>query len=86
LDENLARTLEELSEELNVGCCCNQLFPIVYTQWERFKKKAKRFPHELSELTIQNRLTICTSLLSHHKKKQFLYQIVTGNEKWIYGL
>jgi len=38
----------------------------------------------LSELVIQNCLTIyCTLLLSRHKKKQFLYQIVTG-EKWIY--
>jgi len=38
----------------------------------------------LSELAIQNRLTICTSLLSRHKKKKFLYQIVTNDEKWIY--
>jgi len=33
----------------------------------------------LSELVIQNRLTICTSSLSRHKKKKFLYQIVTGS-------
>jgi len=35
----------------------------------------------LSELAIQNRLTICTSLLSRHKKSS-MYQIVTGDEKW----
>jgi len=39
---------------------------------------------KLSELAIQNRLTICASLLFRHKKKQFLYQIVTGDKKWIY--
>jgi len=38
----------------------------------------------LSELAIQNYLTICTSLFSRYKKKQFLYQIITGDEKWIY--
>jgi len=37
----------------------------------------------LSELIIRNRLTICTSFLSR-QKKQFLYQIVTGDKKWIY--
>jgi len=59
----------------------NQPFLIIYTQWERFKKKGKWIPHELSELAIQNRLIIA---FSRHKKKQFLYQIVTGDEKWTY--
>jgi len=35
----------------------------------------------LSELAIQNRLTICTSLTSLRKRKQFLYQIVIDDEK-----
>jgi len=39
---------------------------------------------ELSELATQNRLIIYTSLLSRQKKKQFLNQIIIGNEKWIY--
>jgi len=34
------------------------------------KRKQMGFT-ELSELTIQNCLTICTLLLSRHKKKQF---------------
>jgi len=51
----------------------------MFTQWEKSKKKANAF-HKLSELAIQNCLTIYTSLLSH-KKKKFLYQIVNGNEK-----
>jgi len=59
----------------------NQPFLIIYTQWKRFKKKGKWIPHELSELAIQNRLIIA---FSRHKKKQFLYQIVTGDEKWTY--
>jgi len=48
------------------------------------KKKGKGSIYKLSELAIQNRLTICTLLLSRHKKKQFLYKIITGDEKWIY--
>jgi len=38
--------------------------------------------HELSELTVQNCLTICILLLSRYKKKQFLHQI--DDEKLIY--
>jgi len=52
----------------------NQLLLIVYA--ERLKKKANRF-HMNCLNCIQNRLTIYSSLLSCHKKKQFLYQNVT---------
>jgi len=37
------------------------------------------------ELAVQNRLIICTLLFVlffYYKKKQFLYQIVTGDEKF----
>jgi len=46
----------------------------------KIQKKGKWIPHKLSELPIQNYNT-CLSLLSRHKKEQFLYQVVTGVEK-----
>jgi len=49
----------------------------------KIQKEGKWILHELSELAIQNCLTICTSLFSRYEKK-FLYQIITGDEKQIY--
>jgi len=61
------------------------LFPMLFhlKAIRKIRKKGKWIPHELSVLSIQNYNT-CLSLLSKHKKKQFLYQVVTGVEKWIY--
>uniref|UniRef100_A0A1I7XH26 Mariner Mos1 transposase n=1 Tax=Heterorhabditis bacteriophora TaxID=37862 RepID=A0A1I7XH26_HETBA len=39
--------------------------------------------HELSENSIGRRLNICISLLTRQRKKNFLWKIVTGDEKWI---
>jgi len=47
----------------------------------RNRKDSKRrqiILHELFELIIQNHLTM--PFISHYKKKQFLYQIVTGEK------
>ena len=78
LNENSTQTLEELAEALNVGKSIVSDHLLI----GRIQKEGNEF-HKLSELTIQNRLIIYISLLSRHKKK-FLYQIVTGDEKWIY--
>ena len=38
----------------------------------------KWVPHKLSENNINQRLTICISLLAKHKKKDFLWKLVTN--------
>uniref|UniRef100_A0A1I7WHB1 HTH_48 domain-containing protein n=1 Tax=Heterorhabditis bacteriophora TaxID=37862 RepID=A0A1I7WHB1_HETBA len=43
----------------------------------------KWVPYELSENSIGRRLNICISLLARQRKKNFLWKIVTGDEKWI---
>uniref|UniRef100_A0A1I7WVR3 WWE domain-containing protein n=1 Tax=Heterorhabditis bacteriophora TaxID=37862 RepID=A0A1I7WVR3_HETBA len=43
----------------------------------------KWVPYELSENSIGCRLNICISLLARQRKKNFLWKIVTGDEKWI---
>jgi len=39
---------------------------------DKIQKEGKWVPHELSELAIQNRLTIRISLLFRHKKAVFI--------------
>jgi len=56
----------------------NQPFLIIYTQWEGLKKKSKWILYGYSKSF--NHLHFITFL----QKKQFLYQIVIGDEKWIY--
>lgn len=41
-------------------------------------------PQQLSEKSALNRLNVCLSLLARHRKKSFLWKIITGDEKWIY--
>jgi len=40
-------------------------------------------PHKLIERQKCDRMNICISLLGHHRKKYFLWRIVTGDEKWV---
>ena len=41
-------------------------------------------PHQLSHANIAQRLNLCVALLSRHRRKSFLWRIVTGDEKWVY--
>lgn len=50
----------------------------------KVQRVGKWVPHKLSEINIAQRLSICASLASRHKKKSFLWKIVTGDEKWLY--
>lgn len=50
----------------------------------KVQKVGKWVPHNLSEINISQRLNTCAFLSAKHKKKSFLWKIVTGDEKWIY--
>lgn len=50
----------------------------------KINKVGKWVPHELSEINIIQRLNTCVSLVAKHKKKDFLWKVVTGDEKWIH--
>ena len=41
-------------------------------------------PLELNDRQMENRKNTCEILLPWYKKKSFLHNIVTGEEKWIY--
>lgn len=81
LDENPAQTLNELAEALGVG---HSAVSDRLKAMGKIQKEGKWLPHELTEIGIQNRYNTCVSLLSRQKKKHFLHQIVTGDEKWIH--
>jgi len=50
----------------------------------KIHKEGKWVPYQLKKRDIERRKTICEILLQRHKKKQFLYRIITGDEKWVY--
>jgi len=50
----------------------------------KIRKAGTWVPHELSESNKKQRIDICHSLLMRQQKKSFLWNIVTGDEKWIY--
>ena len=81
LEEDPRRSTRELALMLSVSqpTVCNRLHALGKVQ-----KVGKWVPHELSEVNISQRLSICASLASRQKKKSFLWQIVTGDEKWLY--
>uniref|UniRef100_A0A1I7X509 DUF659 domain-containing protein n=1 Tax=Heterorhabditis bacteriophora TaxID=37862 RepID=A0A1I7X509_HETBA len=49
----------------------------------KIRKLGKWVLHELFENSIGRRPNICISLLVRQRKKNFLWKIVTGEEKWI---
>jgi len=49
----------------------------------KVQRKGRWVPHELSEDNKNRRRTTALTLLSKFRKKDFLYKIITGDEKWI---
>jgi len=81
LEDDPKQSSKELVLELSVShtTVLNRLKALGKVQ-----KIGRWVPHQLSEVNISQRLSICTSLLSRQKKKSFLWKIVTGDEKWLY--
>uniref|UniRef100_A0A1I7XDY0 HTH_48 domain-containing protein n=1 Tax=Heterorhabditis bacteriophora TaxID=37862 RepID=A0A1I7XDY0_HETBA len=80
LDANPSQTQEELTEQLGVdkATVSRRLH-----EMGKIRKLGKWVPYELSENSIDRRLNICISLLAKQRKKNFLWKIVTGEERWI---
>lgn len=81
LDENPRQSTRELGDKLNFNhsTILRRLHEIGKTQ-----KLGKWVPYKLSENSKAQRLNICISLLTKFEKKDFLWKIVTGDEKWIF--
>lgn len=81
LDEDDTQTQQTLAEQLNVS---QQTVSKRLKAMGKIQKLGKWVPHKLTERQQENRKTISGILLDRHKRKQFLYRIVTCDEKWIY--
>uniref|UniRef100_A0A1I7XRM8 HTH_48 domain-containing protein n=1 Tax=Heterorhabditis bacteriophora TaxID=37862 RepID=A0A1I7XRM8_HETBA len=80
LEENPSQTRKGLAEQLAVdkATVSRRLH-----EMGKIRKLGKWVPYELSENSIGIRLNICISLLAKQRKKNFLWKIVTVDEKWI---
>lgn len=81
LDENPTHTQKELAIELNVS---QQTISTRLHAMGKIRKLGKWVPQQLLEHQIKARLTACKKYLDEHKGNNFLYRIVTCDEKWIY--
>jgi [histone H3]-lysine36 N-dimethyltransferase SETMAR len=80
VEDNPRLTTRELSTTLG----CNQsTIDRHLQQMGKVSKLGSWVPHQLTPDNIQQRVTICHSLLSKRNRQRFLQQIVTGDEKWV---
>ena len=81
LRENPAQSSRELATQLGVG----QSTVLSHLKTlGKVQKEGRWVPHKLSEAAVISRLSVCESLLTRHKRKSFLPNIVTGDEKWLF--
>ena len=79
LKEESHQTSSEFAEKIN----CNQKTIFNHLHSMGFAKKLVVWvPHELSENNKENHLQIACHRATRDHKQRFLYQIVTGDEKW----
>ena len=57
---------------------------ILYIYIYIIHKEGRWVPHELTEHNLGQRVNTCLSLHAKYEKKDFLWKIVTGDEKYIY--
>ncbi|XGW13289.1 hypothetical protein V3C99_013710, partial [Haemonchus contortus] len=78
LDEDPAQTQAELALELSVN---RATISRRLHEMGKIRKLGKWVPHQLSEKQLEARVTACRKNLEDHKRTNFLYRIVTGDEK-----
>lgn len=76
LDEDPCQTLKEFASTLNVtqmaiSKCLKALGMV--------QKQGNWLPYELNLKDVERRFLTCEMLLQRHKRKPFLYRIITGN-------
>ena len=81
LDEDSCQTQKELALTLGVT---QQTISYLLKSMGMIQKQGNWVPYELKPRNIERRFFTCEMLLAKHKRKDFLYYIVTGDEKWIH--
>lgn len=81
LNENSAQSQHELADQLGIT---QQAVSLRLHAMGKIQKEGRWVPHVLSYDNKMRRYDTAVSLLSRFKKKDFLSQIVTGDEKWVF--
>jgi len=82
--ENRRLTIREVSEE--VGNCKSSCHTILTEELKMHCVAAKFVPRLLTEEQKQNRVTVSQELLDRsNTDDNFLKNVITGNETWVYG-
>ena len=81
LEEDDGQSTRELAKRVNV----NQSTVLRRLKALGKVQKATRWvPHALSSRNKDDRMNIAMAHLTRHRRKSFLWRIVTGDEKWVY--
>ena len=80
VEDNPRLTTRELAAML--GCSYSTIDRHL-NEMGKVSKLGSWVPHQLTPDNIQQRITICNSLLSKRNRHRFLQQIITGDEKWV---
>lgn len=80
IDSDRHSTTREIAEKLNVSHTCIQK---KLKQLDYVKKLDLWVPHQLNEIHLTQRISICDSLLKRNEIDPFLKRLITGDEKWI---
>ncbi|CAK9803068.1 Histone-lysine N-methyltransferase SETMAR [Anthophora quadrimaculata] len=80
IDSDRDSTTRDIAEKLNVSHTCieKKLKMLGYV-----KKLDLWIPHQLKEIHLTQRISICDSLLKRNETDPFLKSLITGDEKWI---
>nr|XP_033203677.1 histone-lysine N-methyltransferase SETMAR-like [Bombus vancouverensis nearcticus] len=80
IDSDRRSTTREIAEKLNVSHTCieKKLKQLGY-----MKKLGLWVPHQLKEIHLTQRISICDSLLERNEIDPFLKRLITGDQKWI---
>lgn len=81
LDEDSTQTQKELAAQLGVT---QTAISKRLHQMGKIHKLGRWVPRVLTEQNLGQRMNICLSLLARQQKKDFLWKIVTGDEKYIF--
>ena len=81
LQQDPRQTTRELAEKLEVD---HSTVVRRLKEMGKIQKMGKWVPHTLSEGNKLQRLNTCVSLIAKFERKDFLWKLVTGDEKWIY--
>ena len=79
IDSDRHSTTSEIAEKLNVSRICikKKLKQLGYV-----KKLDLWLPHQLKEIHLTQRISICDSLLKRNGIDPFLKRLITGDQKW----